>query len=363
VSTFNHKALGLKFNLPELKIEEKGADIITPRDFLKEFKISMRPLCLDVNNKTPVQFKDAKMEDFEIQQMLEQGTFGTVYLAKHIQTNSLYALKVLDKGRFSYLYSDASKLNREIENHLSLKHENIIELFGLFEDEKRVVLVMEYAPRKDLFFKLRQHGKFSSGQTAHYIKQAANALRHCHSLRIIHRDLKPENVLIGANGELKLADFGASFNLKPLQKTTSFCGTAEYIAPEMIKKVPHDERVDLWSLGVLTYELLAGETPFRGNQADILEEIETYDGVKFPSNFSDDAKDFISGLLTTDPIKRMTLDEALWHPFIVQAEVFLEILSDMDDEETTSPDEDDLELESAKERQEGTQPAEFTKSL
>jgi aurora kinase len=142
-------------------------------------------------------------------------------------------------------------------------------------------------------------------------------LRYCHKKHVIHRDIKPENLLIGAKGELKIADFGWSVHA-PNDRRNTLCGTLDYLPPEMVEGKDHDHAVDLWSLGVLCYEFLVGSPPFEAKGHN-----ETYRRIskvdlKFPSNIGAEAKDLISQLLVKQPNKRLALDKVLEHPFIVK---------------------------------------------
>ncbi|XP_023576494.1 aurora kinase A [Octodon degus] len=148
-----------------------------------------------------------------------------------------------------------------------------------------------------------------------YITELANALSYCHSKRVIHRDIKPENLLLGSTGELKIADFGWSVHA-PSSRRTTLCGTLDYLPPEMIEGRMHDEKVDLWSLGVLCYEFLVGNPPFEAHTHQ-----ETYKRISrveytFPDFVTEGARDFISRLLKHNPSQRPTLSEVLEHPWI-----------------------------------------------
>ena len=147
--------------------------------------------------------------------------------------------------------------------------------------------------------------------------QSLAALEHSHQNQIAHRDIKPENILVGSNGELKIADFGWSVHA-PSSRRTTLCGTLDYLPPEMIEGHEHDESVDIWSLGVLLYEFLVGCPPFESaNQKDTCQRIKDVD-IKFPDFVAPLACDLIQRLLQHDPQKRMPLQEVRLHPWIVQ---------------------------------------------
>lgn len=172
-------------------------------------------------------------------------------------------MKVLSKNQL--IKSNMERqLRREIEIQSNLRHKNIARLYGYFFDEKRIYLIIEYAPRGELYKELTKKGHFSERQTSFYIKQLSLALDYCHSKHIIHRDLKPENLLIGYNGELKISDFGWSIHTIKSRRNT-LCGTLDYLPPEMVEGKIHDDRVDNWCLGILMYELLVGHPPFEAN--------------------------------------------------------------------------------------------------
>ncbi|KAF1784315.1 Aurora kinase [Phytophthora cactorum] len=256
-----------------------------------------------------------EMDDFMVTKNLGQGKFGNVYLAKEKRSNVTVALK-------SPLTRDggASNLKREVEIQGRLRHPNILRLIGYFYDDSCVYLVLEYAPYGELYKELAREKVFSDAVAAHYVSQVVEALKYCHSCDVIHRDIKPENLLLGYNKTIKLADFGWSVHApKPYNLRKTFCGTPDYLSPEMVMGEPYDNRTDSWSLGVLTYELLIGLTPFYcENQMDMYKRIELAD-YHFPPTplLSESAKSFIDGLLKRRPSDRMSLEDAAKHPWIL----------------------------------------------
>lgn len=256
------------------------------------------------------------LHDFEVGRALGKGKFGNVYLAREKQSKYIVALKVLSKKQL-IKHNVQHQLRREIEIQSHLHHPNILQLYGYFYDESRVYLILEYAPRGELYKKLRDCQRFDEKTSAVYIKQITDALEVCHSKNVIHRDIKPENILIGFHGELKIADFGWSVHA-PSSRRQTMCGTLDYLPPEMVQHKVYDKNVDLWCIGVLTYEFLVGKPPFE------METLEgTYDRIvrvqyKTPDFISDLAKDFIGRLLQRKPSDRMPLAEAKLHDWIVQ---------------------------------------------
>ncbi|KAI9823530.1 MAG: Serine/threonine-protein kinase ark1 [Sarea resinae] len=201
---------------------------------------------------------------FEIGKPLGKGKFGRVYLAKERSTGFVCALKVLHKTELQQGKVE-KQLRREIEIQSNLRHPNILRLYGHFHDSKRVILILEYAGKGELYKHLRRENRFKEPLAAQYIAQMANALQYLHKKHVMHRDIKPENILVGIHGELKIADFGWSVHA-PNNRRQTMCGTLDYLPPEMLKPGSQDnfysEKVDLWSLGVLMYEFLVGEAPF-----------------------------------------------------------------------------------------------------
>lgn len=254
------------------------------------------------------------LNDFEIGKPLGKGKFGNVYLAREKRSKYIVALKVIFKHQVQKANCE-HQLRREIEIQSHLRHPNILRLYGYFYDDTRVYMILEYASKGELYHALKAVGKFDDVQAATYIYQLADALEYCHSKKVIHRDIKPENLLLGVYGELKIADFGWSVHA-PSSRRTTICGTLDYLPPEMIEDSPHDEKVDLWSLGVLCYELLVGKPPFETPTHDA-----TYKKIlrceyRFPSNLLPEACDLISHLLRKNPAERLSLEQVMSHHWI-----------------------------------------------
>lgn len=161
-----------------------------------------------------------------------------------------------------------------------------------------------------------ENKRYSEEQSARYISQIADALKYCHSKKVIHRDIKPENLLIGAKGEIKIADFGWSVHA-PSSRRTTLCGTIDYLPPEMVHGRTHNEKVDLWSLGVLCYEFLVGKPPFECTSYDDTFRRISKGIFSVPEHVSEEAEDMIRKLLVVDPDRRLDLDSILKHSWIL----------------------------------------------
>ncbi|RLN42350.1 hypothetical protein C2845_PM01G27210 [Panicum miliaceum] len=223
------------------------------------------------------------MSDFEIGKYIGEGKFGKVYLAREkqfppnfasdeaklrvamIQSGYVVALKVTSKAKLEK-YRFHAHLRREIEIQHGLDHPNVLRLFAWFQDEERVVLVLQYAARGELYKVLRAAGHFTERTAATYVASLAGALAYCHKKQVIHRDIKPENLLLDIEGRLKIADFG--WAARSNAKRHTLCGTMDYLPPEMIEKKAHDHAVDNWTLGILCYEFIYGSPPFEADEPD-----------------------------------------------------------------------------------------------
>uniref|UniRef100_I1NL14 Aurora kinase n=1 Tax=Oryza glaberrima TaxID=4538 RepID=I1NL14_ORYGL len=257
------------------------------------------------------------LSDFDIGKPLGRGKFGHVYLAREKRSNHIVALKVLFKSQLKQSQVE-HQLRREVEIQSHLRHPNILRLYGYFYDQTRVYLILEYALKGELYKELQRCKHFSERRSATYIASLARALIYLHGKHVIHRDIKPENLLIGSQGELKIADFG--WSVHTFNRRRTMCGTLDYLPPEMVEKTEHDYHVDIWSLGILCYEFLYGVPPFEAK-----EHSETYRRIvkvdlKFPLKpfVSPAAKDLISQMLVKNSAHRLPLHKLLEHPWIVQ---------------------------------------------
>ncbi|XP_046735607.1 aurora kinase C-like [Diprion similis] len=257
------------------------------------------------------------LADFDIGRPLGKGKFGNVYLAREKKSKYIIAMKVLFKAQIKTAEVE-HQVKREIEIQTHLRHPNILRMYGYFHDDRRIYLILEYAPKGELFkeLKAQPNERFDEVRTATYISQLADALKYCHSKKVIHRDIKPENLLLGSKGELKIADFGWSVHA-PGSKRETLCGTLDYLPPEMVLGATHDHTVDLWGVGVLCYECLVGKPPFLATTyKDTYHKIKGAD-YRCPSYLSDGARNLISQLLVVNPEHRLSLTDILNHPWIV----------------------------------------------
>ncbi|KAM7261811.1 hypothetical protein ACFE04_020888 [Oxalis oulophora] len=246
---------------------------------------------------------------------------GNDHLKSSRSENLLYkyvvALKVLFKKHVEK-YRFHSQLKREMEIQSTLRHPNILRLYGWFHDTERIFLILEYAHRGELYGEIKKKGYLSEKQAATYIASLTEALAYCHAKDVIHRDIKPENLLLDHEGRLKIANFG--WSVQSRNKRNTICGTLDYLAPEMVENKTHDYAVDNWTLGILCYEFLYGNPPFEAeSQKDTFRRIVKVD-LSFPStpSVSVEAKNLISQLLVKDSIKRLPLNKYLDHPWIVK---------------------------------------------
>ena len=248
---------------------------------------------------------------------LGSGSFGRVFLVAHNETKELFALKTIEKRKIMTTYGRLDIIHEEINIHSKLSHQNIIKLYNIYEDEETINIIMEYAPKGNLYHLIKQEKNgFSEHKAFEYFIQILNAVYYLHSNNIIHRDIKPENILISADNKLKLCDFGWAKELT-LENRSTFCGTMEYMAPEIVGSENYDYSVDIWSLGILLYELLFGHSPFKANTTNnIIQNIKSHELNYDNKNLSNSCKDLIQKLLEMNPQKRLKLKDILEHSFI-----------------------------------------------
>ncbi|XP_020492440.1 aurora kinase A [Labrus bergylta] len=313
-----HPKCGPQLNQPKTELSKVNPEPAkAPSEPAKQDKPQNKLTKMD-SAKASAASKRWSLENFDIGRPLGKGKFGNVYLARERQSKFILALKVLFKKQLEKAGVE-HQLRREVEIQSHLRHPNILRLYGYFHDSSRVYLILEFAPKGELYGELQRCGSFSEERSATYIMELADALTYCHSKKVIHRDIKPENLLLGANGELKIADFGWSVHT-PSSRRSTLCGTLDYLPPEMIEGKTHDEKVDLWSLGVLCYEFLVGKPPFEAKSHD-----ETYRRISrveytYPaqSNISAGAKDLVAKLLKHSPMQRLPIQGVLSHPWVVE---------------------------------------------
>ncbi|VDM09958.1 unnamed protein product [Wuchereria bancrofti] len=270
-------------------------------------------LLYTISNVRP-NIRQWSLDDFEIGRALGKGRFGNVYLAREIESKFVVALKVVYKSQLEQ-NNLRRQLRREIEIQYHLRHPNILRLYGYFHDDDRVYLVLEFAPKGNLFQHLQVMKTFPPELAAKYMYQLASAMEYCQQKKVLHRDLKPENVLISARNNLKISDFGWSVH-EPSSRRNTVCGTLDYLAPEMAPEKTHDSKVDNWSLGVMLYEFLVGKPAFEAVTAELT--LINIHNCRYtiPDSVPNGAKDLISRLLQKDPMKRLPLADVLKHPWI-----------------------------------------------
>ncbi|PPQ83403.1 hypothetical protein CVT25_003850 [Psilocybe cyanescens] len=256
---------------------------------------------------------------------LGSGTYAIVKEAIHVETGNHFACKVINKrlmeGREHMVRNEIAVLKR-----VSSGHRNIVTLHDYFETAHNLYLCFDLCTGGELFDRICAKGNYYEGDAASLIRTIFVAVQYIHNSGIVHRDLKPENLLFRTTDEdadIMIADFGLSrvMEEEKLNKLTEICGTPGYMAPEIFKKTGHGKPVDVWAMGVITYFLLAGYTPFdRDSQQQEMEAIIAgdykFEPEEYWQNVSDTAKDFVKTCLTVDPSKRPTAAEALQHKWL-----------------------------------------------
>lgn len=258
------------------------------------------------------------MDAYHVLHPIGEGSFGKVFKGRKKFSGQIVALKFIQKrGKTE---KDLANLRQEIEILRGLKHENIILLLDSFETQHEFCVVTELA-QGELFEILEDDKSLPEAEVRRIAQQLVQSLNYLHSNRIIHRDMKPQNILISANGIIKLCDFGfaraMSSNTIVL---TSIKGTPLYMAPELVQELPYNHTADLWSLGVILYELFVGTPPFYTNSIYALINLIVKDPVKYPDNMSPDFKDFLKGLLNKNPEQRLGWPNLLTHPFVRESD-------------------------------------------
>lgn len=246
-----------------------------------------------------------KPSDFVALKVLGEGAYGKVFLVKEKTTGRLFAQKQLKKASMIVEEKKIQQSKTERSILESVRHPYIVRLFYALQDSQKLYLILEYAQGGELFTHLAMERMFSEDVASFYVAEILLALHHLHvNVGVIYRDLKPENCLLDAEGHLVLTDFGLS-KVTAEEQCRTFLGTPEYMAPEVLAGKEYDYSVDWWSLGIIIFELLTGNTPYRSNNHQQLLEKITKTKLRLPYYLSADAKDLLLRLLKKEPKKRL----------------------------------------------------------
>jgi len=250
---------------------------------------------------------DAKLsvDAFDLLKVLGKGSFGKVMLVRKKDTGNLYAMKTLNKEVI--IARDEVEHTRAEQRVLGqVNHPFIVGLKFSFQTDTKLYLILDYVNGGELFFHLQNEVKFAPARCQFYAAELTLALDYLHALDVVYRDLKPENILIANDGHLCITDFGlVKENMAEGDTTSTFCGTAEYLAPEILKGEGYGKEVDWWSLGVLLFEMLTGLPPFYSNDTNTMYRKILYSDLVFPDDIPDVTQDFIRKLLDRTPANRL----------------------------------------------------------
>eukprot|EP01083_Nonionella_stella_P009830 28130_1 len=249
--------------------------------------------------------KNCVVDDFVLLKVLGKGSFGKVLLVRKKDDRKIFAMKCLKKQRvFQRHQVEHTKTERRVLGYLD--HPFLVSLHYAFQTDHKLFLVLDYAAGGELFFHLSKAGRFTEDRTRFYIAEIVLAVDYLHSKDIIYRDLKPENILLDSVGHVKITDFGlCKENVPDNVSAHSFCGTPEYLAPEILRKVGHGKAADWWTLGALIYEMLCGVPPFYSRSRDALFDKILRQKIRFPNYFSKESIDIIKQLMQRNPKYRM----------------------------------------------------------
>ncbi|CAH2292749.1 serine threonine- kinase Sgk2 isoform X3 [Pelobates cultripes] len=257
-------------------------------------------------NLGPSANPNAKPTDFDFLKVIGKGSFGKVLLAKRKSDNRFYAVKVLQKKTIlkkkeqSHIMAERNVLLK------NLKHPFLVGLHYSFQTTEKLYFVLDYVNGGELFFHLQRERSFLEPRARFYSAEVASAIGYLHSQNIIYRDLKPENILLDSQGHVVLTDFGlCKEGMEPEETTCTFCGTPEYLAPEVLKKQPYDRTVDWWCLGAVLYEMLYGLPPFYSRDVSQMYDNILNQPLQLPGGKTTATCDILRGLLHKDQHSRL----------------------------------------------------------
>ncbi|XP_003219021.1 serine/threonine-protein kinase SIK1 [Anolis carolinensis] len=253
---------------------------------------------------------------YDIERTLGKGNFAVVKLARHRVTKTQVAIKIIDKTRLDP--SNLEKIYREVQIMKLLNHPHIIKLYQVMETKDMLYIVTEFAKNGEMFDHLTSHGHLSESEARKKFWQILSAVEYCHSHHIVHRDLKTENLLLDANMNIKLADFGFGNFYKSGEPLSTWCGSPPYAAPEVFEGKEYEgPHLDIWSLGVVLYVLVCGSLPFDGPNLPSLRQRVLEGRFRIPYFMSQDCETLIRRMLVVDPTKRITIAQIKQHKWIL----------------------------------------------
>jgi serine/threonine protein kinase len=259
----------------------------------------------EIKIENPEGMPKVTLDDFDLLKVLGKGGFGKVMLVRKKGTTDIFAMKVLKKEA---VIRRNQVQHTKTETHIlkQIRHPFLTRMHYAFQSEGKLYMVLNYLPGGELFNRLKREGRFSVERVRLYAAEIALGLGHLHGLDMIYRDLKPENILLDEVGHICLTDFGLSKeSVSTPNAARTFCGTPEYLAPEILQGIGHGKAVDWWSLGTLIFEMLTGLPPFYSRNINHMYEKILKAELRCPSFMPSDVKNLVEGLLIRDPLKRI----------------------------------------------------------